>query len=589
MCGGGGDGGDAGNDPTGNTDGSTGNVGNDSNTGGGNDPTGNTDGSTGNVGTGGNTGSNSDESIVGDDPSGAGDDGVGPNDGPGDGSTNSPSGNTFGIGGTSKTGSTAMDAAIGYTNGIGTGEIGNNFSSLDNASESDVNEAIDMANRGFSVSQIGDMLSGSAGSDSVAGSTAGSIANTGRTVVGYNVTGSPVYSSGRTASVPDSLTSTISSTSGNTVGAGSGFSAVTDALTDEDFGMMSSRGDVTGVSGYDNSSKMDDRDMSWGPNGFGPPDLDAFGSIGPSVQSLTDIDNTGFSTGPQSAGLGGSLFGGSVVETDKKDLDIATIAPGYGRDFGMNLGSFMNTPNMAGVTPTQAMSTAKSFGFSNYAPYSNISTKAGGQSPTYGVSLADYSFNKDGTVTGRFSGQNEGFFGSDIGGVFSAISGMPALSALNTAGSLANASRKGAFSTISNMVGLVSPTAAAITAPINAYATFKGLDLDSMMGLGANQGYMSQTSPSSSFSGGDDNSINAPVSSAPKIESSTNDMRQIDRPDTMPTDLLRRRKRRAGQDVYGVSGSSPFLNYSDDIDTSGMGSYAGKSRSGQFKSAPTGR
>jgi hypothetical protein len=556
----------------------------------GNDPTGNTDGTTGNVGDGGNTGNDNTESTVGDDPSTPGDDGVGPDDGPGDGTT-SEEGNTFGIDGTSKTGSTEMDAAIGYTNGIGTGQIGNNFSSLDNASQSDVSEAIDMANRGFSVSQIGDMLSGSAGSDSVAGSTAGSIANTGRTVVGYDVTGSPVYSSGRTASVPDSLASTISSTSGNTVGAGSGFSAVTDALTDEDFGMMSSRGDVTGVSGYDNSSKMDDTGMSWGPNGFGPPDLDAFGSIGPSVSSLTDLDNTGFDTGPQSAGFGGSLFGGSVVETDKKDLDIATIAPGYGRDFGMNLGSFMNTPNMAGVTPTQAMSSTKGFGFSNYAPYSNISTKAGGQSPTYGVSLADYSFNKDGTVTGRFSGQNAGFFGSDIGGVFSAITGMPAISALNTVGSLVNASRKGTFSTISNMVGLVSPTAAAITAPISAYATFKGVDLDSMMGLGANQGYMSQTSPSSSSSGGDDNSINAPVSvsSAPTIESSTNDMRQINRPDTMPTDLLRRRKRRAGQDVYGVAGSSPFLNYSDDIDTSGMGSYAGKSRSGQFKSAPTGR
>lgn len=558
MCGGGGDDGGAGNDPTGNTDGSTGNVGD-----------------------GANTGNDNEESTVGDDPSGAGDDGVGPNDGPGDGSAPSD-GNSFGIDGVSVTGSTAMDAAIGYTNGVGTNSIGNNYSSLSNASSSDVSEAIDMANRGFSVSQIGDMLGGTAGSDSVAGSTAGGIANTGRTIAGYDVTGSPVYSSGRTSSVPDSLTSTISSTSGNTVGAGGGFSAVSDALTDEDFGMMSSRGDVTGVSGYDNSSKMDDTGMTFGPNGFGPPDLDPFGSIGPSVQSLTDIDNTGFSTGPQSAGLGGSLFGGSVVETDKKDLDIATIAPGYGRDFGMNLGSFMNTPNMAGVTPTQAMSAE------DYNAYSNLGSKLGGQAPTYGVSLADYSFNKDGTVTGRFSGKNEGFFGSNIGGLFGVITGMPAIRALNTVGSLANASRKGTFSTISNMVGLVNPVAGAITGAINKGAEVFSVDLDSMMGLGANQGYMSQTSPSSSFSGGDDNSISTPVSSAPKIESSTNDMRQIDRPDTMPTDLLRR-KRRAGQDVYGVSGSSPFLNYSDDIDTSGMGSFAGKSRSGQFKSAPTGR
>ena len=566
MCGGGdGDGGDSdpGNDPTGNTDGSTGNVGTDTSA---------SDNS-----------NNDDVSTVGDDPATEDDDGVGPDDGPGDGSA-AEDGNSFGIDGTSKTGSTAMDNAIGYTNGIGTGQMGNNYSSLDGASEASVSEAINMANLGFSVSQIGDMLSDAAGSDSVAGSTAGGVANSGRNVVGYDVTGAPVYSSGRTTTAPDTITGMISSTSGNTVGAGSGFSAVTDALTDEDFGQISSRSDVTGVSGYDNSSKQDDKGMSWGPSGFGPPSLDPFGGRGASVQSLTDIDNTGFDKGPQSADISGSLFGGSMVETDKKDLDIATVAPGYGRDFGMNFGSFMNNPNQAGVTPTQAMST------DTYSPYSGWGAKVGGQAPTYGVTLADYSFNKNGTVTGRFSGQNQGFFGSPVGGAFGMITGMPAIAALNKVGSLVDASRKGSFSTVSTMIGMVSPTFGAITGLAKDAASIRGKDIDSMLGLGANQGYMSQTSPSSSSpSVGGDDSVNAPtVSRGLTTETSTNAIRQMDRPDTMPTDLLRR-KRRAGSDVYGVAGSSPFLNYSDDLDTSGMGSFAGTSRSGKFKSAPTGR
>lgn len=506
---------------------------------------------------------------------------IGDNTSLGGGGDDGDSGTTYGVNGVSKTGSTDQDASIGFTSSSGSGTAGSNYDALSNASTSTVDQAIDMANQGATVSQIGDMLTSSQGTNSIAGSSStGSTAQLfsgGKTISGYDVDGNPTYSSARTTTAPSIVTNTVADATGNTIGAG--FSTVTDTLADDDF---------NGVSGYDNSSKIADEGMTFGPNGFGPPDLDPFGGRGASVQSLTDLEGTGFSSDPKSASFGGGLIGGSVVETDKKDLDIATIAPGYGRDFGMNLGQFMNTPNMAGVTPTQAMSTSKDFGFSNYAPYSNISSKAGGQAPTYGVSLADYSFNKDGTVTGRFSGQNEGFFGSPVGGVFGMLTGMPAIKGLNTVGSLVNSTRKGTFSTVSNMIGLVNPTAGALTGLAKRGAEVFSIDLDAMMGLGANQGYMSQTSPSSSSSGGDDNSINAPVSSAPKIESSTNDMRQIDRPDTMPTDLLRR-KRRAGQDVYGVSDSSPFLNYSDDIDTSGMGSYAGKSRSGQFKSAPTGR
>ena len=513
---------------------------------------------------------------------------IGDNTSLGGGGDDGDSGTTYGVNGVSKTGSTDQDASIGFTSSSGSGTEGSNYDALSTASTSTVDQAIEMANQGASVSQIGDMLASSQGTNSIAGSSStGSTAQLysgGKTISGYDVDGNPTYSSARTTTAPTSVTETVADARGNTIGAG--FSTVTDSFRDDDFsGMMSTRDDVTGVSGYDNASKIQDAGMTFGPSGFGPEALDPFGGRGASVQSLTDLEGTGFSSKAQSAGLGRSLFGGGTVETDKKDLNVAEIAPGYGRDFGMNLGSFMNTPNMAGVTPTMAMSK------DTYSPYASWDRKAGGQAPTYGVTLADYNFQKDGTVTGRFSGQNEGFLSSPIGGVFSMLAPAPIGNLMSVGGkvsSLMNASKKGAFSTVSNMLGMVSPTAASILSPINAYATFQGQDVDSMLGLGANQGFMSQTSPSSSFSGGDDNSINAPVSSAPKVETSTNDMRQIDRPDTMPTDLLRR-KRRAGEDVYGVSGSSSFLNYSDDIDTSGMGSFAGTSRSGQFKSAPTGR
>ena len=442
-----------------------------------------------------------------------------------------------------------------------------------------------MANQGATVSQIGDMLAGSQGTSSIAGSSnASTIANLsrgGKTISGYTATGMPTYDSTRSTTAPDVISNIVGSTSGNVVG--SGFSSVTNALRDDDFsGLMSARSDATGVQGYDNASKMNDAGMSYGPMGFGPPELDPFGGRGQDVSTLTDIDNTGFDRDAESAGLVGGLFGGSVVESDKKGLDVAEIAKGYGRDFGLNFGSFMNTPNMAGVTPTMAMSKG------TFAPYSDFGTKLGGQAPTYGVTLADYNFNKDGTVTGRFSGQNQGFFASPLAGAFApfmptAIA--PAFQAARVAGGLIDSSRKGTFSTVSNMLGLISPTAALITTPVNYIAQAKGIDVDAMLGLGANQGYMSQVSPTD-MSSDDNTQSQVNVSKAPVTEKPTQEIRL---PDTAPTDLIKRRKRKAGEDIYGVSSSSPFLNYSDDIDISGIGSFTGSARSGQFKQAPTGR
>lgn len=519
--------------------------------------------------------------------SGGGDSGGGDSGGGGSGGS---SGTTFGINGVSKTGSTAQDAAIGYTSSEGSGTAGSNYDALASAPTSVVDNAVEMASQGASVSQIGDMIVSSQGTNSIAGSAStgstASLFSGGKVISGYDVEGNPTYSSARTTSAPTSVTDTVADATGNTIGAG--FSTVTDSLRDDDFsGMMSTRGDVTGVSGYDNASKIQDAGMTFGPSGFGPEALDPFGGRGASIQSLTDLEGTGFSSEAQSAGIGRSLFGGGEVETDKKGLQVAEIAKGYGRDFGMNLGQFMNTPNMAGVTPTMAMSKGKGFSFSNYAPYSDISSKLGGQSPTYGVTLADYNFASDGTVTGRFSGQNEGFLSSPIGGVFSFLAPAPIGNLMSVGGkvsSLMNASKKGAFSTISNMLGLVSPQAAAILSPISAYANFQGVDVDSMLGLGANQGYMSQTRPTDLGGGDNDN-----VSEKPVVAPPSNEIKPIDKPDTAPTDLLRRRRRRAGEDVYGVSSSNPFLDYSDDINTSGMGSFTGSARSGQFKSAPTGR
>ena len=520
--------------------------------------------------------------TVGDPTGGGGGSDIGGDSGGGD--SGGSSGTTFGVNGVSKTGSTAQDAAIGFTSSTGSGSEGSNYDALSTASTSTVNEAINMASQGASVSQIGDMIVSSQGTNSIAGSSStgstASLFSGGKTISGYDVDGFPTYSSARTTSAPTSVTDTVADARGNTIGAG--FSTVTDSLRDDDFsGMMSTRDDVTGVSGYDNASKMQDAGMTFGPSGFGPEALDPFGGRGASVQSLTDLEGTGFSSKAQSAGIGRSLFGGGTVEKDKKGLQVAEIAKGYGRDFGMNLGSFMNTPNMAGVTPTMAMSKG------SYAPYSDIGSKLGGQAPTYGVTLADYNFANDGTVTGRFSGQNEGFFSSPIGGVFSFLAPAPIGNLMSVGGkvsSLMNASRKGAFSTVSNMLGMVNPALAPFTSLVDRGASILGIDLDSKFGVAANDGYMSQTSPTD-LGGGDSDNVSAPPAVAPP----SNEIKPIDKPDTAPTDLLRRRRRRAGEDVYGVSSSNPFLDYSDDINTSGMGSFTGSARSGQFKSAPTGR
>jgi hypothetical protein len=394
-----------------------------------------------------------------------------------------------------------------------------------------------------------------------------------------SVLGSTINSINPTVTTaPDVISSIVGSaqTKGNTVGGGN-FSNVTNTLTDEDFGMFSSRDSVN--AGYDNASKQSDKGYSWGPFGFGPRDLDPFGGRGPNVDSKSNVD-----TGSGRIGLGGTLFGGKNVTTVKSDLNIAdmTKGKGYGRDFGPNLGNFMNTPNMSGVTPTEAMAKG------TYSPYAPGMTKAGGQAPTYGVNLTDYNINKDGTVTASFTGKNEGFFGSTIGGIFGLITGSPVISALNTVGNLTNASKRGTFSTLSNMMSIVNPTVGSITTPISNYANFKGIDIDQMLGLGANQGYGTQSTSQSGLNDSGSGSINK----VPELTSPSNTIRPIERPDTTPRDLIGgvgRRKRKAGEDVYGVAGSSPFLSYSDEIDTSGIGSFTGSARSGQFKQAPTGR
>ena len=70
----------------------------------------------------------------------------------------SSSGTIFGVGGVSKTGSTADDAAIGWTSSAGSGQPGNNYGALQNATTSEVDYARTMADKGASVSQIATFL-----------------------------------------------------------------------------------------------------------------------------------------------------------------------------------------------------------------------------------------------------------------------------------------------------------------------------------------------------------------------------------------------------------------------------------------------
>ena len=204
-------------------------------------------------------------------------------------------------------------------------------------------------------------------------------------------------------------------------------------------------------------------------------------------------------------------------------------------------------------------------------------------------------FNKDGTLSGTFSGESEGFFGStgsSVLGGFLTGGISTGLQALNFAGTLNNASRKGTFSTISTMASLAAPQIAPTLGLIDFTSKAMGYDIDEALGVGSNQGYGAQTSTSfkgSTNNGNNDDIAVGPISKPVNTRPSSQIKSQVTRPDTAATSLLRRGKRKAGNTVYGVTSESPFLFTSDDLETSGMGSYSGSARSGQFKQAPTGR
>ena len=129
----------------------------------------------------------------------------------------STGGTTFGVNGVSKTGSTADDAAIGWTSSAGSGQPGNNYGALQNATTSEVDYARTMADKGASVSQIATFLN--TGTDPFATAEAGT-ANQGSSVgsVIQGVTQQVIGQAGYTA--PTSAKRSFDRTSGTLTGGG---------------------------------------------------------------------------------------------------------------------------------------------------------------------------------------------------------------------------------------------------------------------------------------------------------------------------------------------------------------------------------
>ena len=122
-----------------------------------------------------------------------------------------------GVNGVSKTGSTADDAAIGWTSSAGSGQPGNNYGALQNATTSEVDHARTMADKGASVSQIATFLN--TGTDPFATAEAGT-ENQGSSVgsIIQGVTQQVIGQAGYTA--PTSAKRSFDNTSGTLTGGG---------------------------------------------------------------------------------------------------------------------------------------------------------------------------------------------------------------------------------------------------------------------------------------------------------------------------------------------------------------------------------
>ena len=466
----------------------------------------------------------------------------------------SSSGTIFGVGGVSKTGSTADDAAIGWTSSAGSGQPGNNYGALQNATTSEVDYARTMADKGASVSQIATFLN--TGTDPFA-TAEGGTANQGSSVgsVIQGVTQQVIGQAGYTA--PTSAKRSFDNVSGTLTG---GVSGATGARA-EGFENEAFESGVTGdVEFGEIPSQTLDRSQ------FQPSSQDDRARRG-------DIDTSqDFSRFYGADGSEQAFKSENLGLTASESGNFALVTQDQLKDLGEKYG----VPNIGDMTKgAQQLAFAELLAANPDIKLGRADRLLGGQGVVRNQQIVDYN-----PETGSYmvEGGGKGFLGSDVGRFFSVFSPSTLLSTglslAGTANSLRNAQLDKDTASIFGTVGEV------LGVPIGLGIT--GLDY---AGVDINR-FLPQLSDSKArgrsmftdMGDGGDTPISQPLKTIPDQPSIRPDI-----PDTAPTSLLKR-KRMPGQDVYGVTTNDfPFLAMSDELNTSGLGMGKGRGRAGKIQ------
>tara|TARA_Y100000022_G_scaffold145337_1_gene127032 strand:- start:621 stop:2339 length:1719 start_codon:yes stop_codon:yes gene_type:complete len=522
-----------------------------------------------------------------DDPYGVGDSGEfstgsnnnfssgGSSDSGNDDNSGSSGGTTFGVDGVSKTGSTAADAAIGWTSGSGSGQPGNNYDALQNATTSEVDYARSMADQGASVGQIATFLN--TGTDPFA-TAQGGTANQGSSVgsVIQGVTQQVIGQAGYTS--PSIAKRSFDNTSGTLTGGVSGAAgAQAEGFANEAF-ESGVNGDVEFGEIPSQSLERSQRQQDLQER------LDRRGDYATNVTGIQPALIPGTSIGNRP----GKFYQGSGESNPSKERAFDTTNSGLMASesgaFGLldkagmkELGEQYGVPGLENMNPrAQMVNLSQIFSANPDIKIGRADQKLGGQAVVRNQQIVDYN-----PQTGSFmvEGGSKGFLGSDLGKAFSFFAPAGAFSTAlgfgGTANNLRNAQLDKDTASIFGTVGEV------LGVPIGL--GISGLDY---VGVDLNR-FLPQLSDSrarnrsvfTEDTGGDGNT--GGVTAPQNISQPINNRRLI--PDTAATGLLRR-KRLPGSDVYGVTTNDfPFLAMSDELNVSGLGGGKGRGRSGRIQ------
>ena len=523
---------------------------------------------------------------------GGGDSGGGGNNDP----DPEPQGTIFGVDGVSKTGSTAQDAAIGYTSGEGSGEAGDNYDALQGATNTEVAQAVSMAEAGASTAEIGAVLAGddapaagTIGTSSAGGNVESVVEETTQQAIGRPGTTAPDF----VKSFFDNVTNTISGGSPSGIAAAQTVSGAVpeDVQAFDEAGFISAPLDDSAaapntLADTEAAIRRTERrgDYLTAPGGvsYNPPgypegmatpfmqrsfyNADAGGTVR-EMAPLTGSDITGVN---RNTGLGASESGAFAVLTVEQMNDLGrSLNKKYGDSSFLNLGNM--TPGAQAVAFSEI---SKRYPNQEYGRFDQ---RLGGQSIVRNMRLVGMN-PETGSV--MLEGGNRGFFGSGMASLFGLMAGGPVSTGLSVGGTVNRAQNFAMDRDTGSLIGLGLDAAGLPGSAVNQGLRLAGVDVNRFLPQ------MEGSAASGTTMFAPESEPDVPLS-IPRDGPDTAATQMPDAgisvslPTTAATSLVRR-KRLPGQDVYGVTGSGfPFLSLTEELETSGLSS-AVKGRPGRF-------